>query len=58
MSAQRNLVFDVGIFDGVDIVHYLAKGFKVVGTDAGPRLVEKAKSRFKAQIQKNQTSTA
>jgi FkbM family methyltransferase len=44
------LVFDIGMFDGLDTAYYLARGFRVVAVEANPSLVELANQRFHGEI--------
>mgnify|MGYP001765380740 CR=1 FL=1 len=39
-EVHRDLIFDLGVNHGEDTEFYLAKGFRVVGVEADPRLVE------------------
>lgn len=43
---MSELVFDVGMSNGVDTSYYLARGYKVVAIDADPKIVEEARDRF------------
>ncbi len=47
---QQNLIYDVGMHKGEDTVFYLKKGFKVVGFEADPTLVELCKDKFSSEI--------
>ncbi|MEJ1157563.1 FkbM family methyltransferase [Prosthecomicrobium sp. N25] len=47
----RDLIFDVGMYDGSDTDYYLRKGFRVVAIEADQHLVEKAEARFRGEIQ-------
>lgn len=48
------LIYDIGVHDGHDSEFYLKKGFKVVGVEANPKLVQKLKVKFKDYIESNQ----
>jgi FkbM family methyltransferase len=50
MEARSDLIYDVGLFDGVDTAYYLFRGYNVVAIDANPLMIEKAKSRFPEEI--------
>jgi FkbM family methyltransferase len=50
MAPVANLIFDVGLHLGEDTDFYLRKGFSVVGFEAAPDLVTKAKVRFQDAI--------
>jgi FkbM family methyltransferase len=41
-----DLIYDVGLHNGEDAAFYLRKGFRVVGIDANPELIEHARQRF------------
>lgn len=45
-----DLVFDVGMHRGEDTAHYLERGFRVVGVEANPELVDVVKDRFAEAI--------
>lgn len=47
---MSELIFDVGMWNGEDTEYYLARGFKVVAIDADPKVIEKAKIRFKTAL--------
>jgi FkbM family methyltransferase len=49
-DAGRQLVFDIGMNNGDDSAHYLAKGHAVVAVEANPELVEQARIRFRKEI--------
>jgi FkbM family methyltransferase len=53
---QTDLVIDAGMNNGDDTDFYLAKGFRVVGVEANPLLVEGVKQRFAPQIAANRLS--
>lgn len=42
----RDLVFDVGLHRGEDTEYYLALGYRVVGFEANPELIEACRARF------------
>jgi len=46
----KNLIYDVGMNNGDDTAHYLARGFRVVAIEADPLLVEQASRRFEREI--------
>lgn len=48
------LIFDVGMHKGEDSYFYLKKGFKVVGFEANPELVELCKKRFTEELKTGQ----
>jgi FkbM family methyltransferase len=48
------LIFDIGFHKGEDIGYYLHLGYNVVGVDADPRMVERAKETFAAQFASGQ----
>lgn len=45
-----DLVFDIGLHLGEDSEYYLRKGFRVVGFEANPALVQEARARFDHEI--------
>ena len=47
-------VFDVGMNNGDDSAYYLSKGFTVVAVEANPILVQRAHTRFQAEIASRQ----
>ena len=47
---QPNLIYDVGVNDGSDTAFYLSRGFRVVGIECSPVMVERLRERFKAEI--------
>ncbi|HXU20465.1 MAG TPA: FkbM family methyltransferase [Verrucomicrobiae bacterium] len=51
MTRHPDLIYDVGLFDGGDSAYYLARGYRVVAIDANPSMVERARSRFKADVE-------
>src|SRR5215204_2189051 len=50
----NNLVYDVGMNDGTDSLHYLQKGYKVVAIEADPTLVEKVKTDLRKYVDDKQ----
>jgi FkbM family methyltransferase len=44
------LVIDVGLMDGEDSAYYLKCGYRVVGVDADPLVIERCTSRFAREI--------
>ena len=47
MTMVKNLVYDVGMNDGSDTLHYLKKGYKVVAIEADPTLVDSVRMKLK-----------
>lgn len=47
---QRDLIFDLGMFEGQDARFYLSKGFRVVSLEANPALCELNAKTFAAEI--------
>ena len=47
---DERVIIDVGMHNGTDTDFYLKKGFRVIAVEANPRLVEKARDRFAAEI--------
>jgi FkbM family methyltransferase len=54
LGANQNLIYDVGMHRGEDTDYYLRKGYKVIGFEANPRLVEYCKTRFENAIKTGQ----
>lgn len=48
---EKDLIYDVGLHDGNDTAYYLSKGYRVVGIEADPSLVERARLRFSKEIE-------
>ncbi len=49
-NAQPDLIYDVGVCNGDDSAYYLHKGYRVVGIEASPLLLEPLRRRFGAAI--------
>ena len=47
---QRDLIFDLGMYEGQDSKFYLAKGFRVVALEANPELCRRNSETFSKQI--------
>jgi FkbM family methyltransferase len=47
---QQDLIYDLGMHEGLDTEFYLAKGFRVVAVEANPELAEAARRKFAAAI--------
>lgn len=43
---KRDLIYDVGVNDGSDTEYYLSRGYRVVGVEANPVLVQSLKQKF------------
>lgn len=50
---KKQLIYDIGMHIGKDTDFYLKKGFNVVAVEANPILIEKAKIKFKKEIEEN-----
>ena len=50
-ESHRDLIYDVGLFDGADTAYYLFRGYNVVAIDANPLMIEKSKVRFAREIE-------
>lgn len=46
----RDLVFDVGLYNGDDTAYYLYRGFRVVAVEANPYYASRARQRFAPEI--------
>lgn len=51
MDLRTDLIVDLGMHLGEDTDFYLKKGFRVVGVEANPTLIEHCKNRFKEAIE-------
>jgi FkbM family methyltransferase len=49
-QVHRDLVMDVGMYDGSDTAYYLEKGYRVIAVEAHPDAVARAGQRFSAEI--------
>ncbi len=47
---KKNLIFDIGMHNGNDTLHYLKSGFTVLAIEANPLLVENARKKFSKYI--------
>jgi FkbM family methyltransferase len=54
MTMVKNLVYDVGMNDGSDTLHYLEKGFRVVAIEADPTLVDSVRMKLKKYVDEKQ----
>ena len=45
-----DLIYDVGVNDGSDTAFYLSRGFRVVGIECNPVMVEELRGRFAREI--------
>ncbi len=50
VAIQKDLVYDVGFFDGLDTAYYLRSGYRVVAVDASPDAVRAAAQTFEPAI--------
>lgn len=48
--SNADIIYDIGLHEGQDTEFYLKKGFKVIGVDANPLMINKAKTKFKNSI--------
>ena len=51
-QAHKDLVYDIGMHKGEDADYYLKKGFRVIGFEADPDLIEYCKNRFLGAIER------
>ena len=54
MVPSRDLIFDLGLFDGEDTAFYLGKGFRVVAVEAQPDFCRAGRARFSRELQSGQ----
>ncbi len=47
---QKDLIYDIGIHNGDDTAYYLSRGYRVIGVDANPTMIESAYSRFSEEV--------
>jgi FkbM family methyltransferase len=47
---ERDLVFDIGAYQGEDTAYYLRRGFRVVAVEANPESADACRQRFHAEI--------
>ncbi len=50
LTQCSDLIYDVGLHRGTDSAFYLRKGFRVVGIEASPGLVDLAREQFREEI--------
>ncbi|WP_160331198.1 FkbM family methyltransferase [Bradyrhizobium macuxiense] len=48
--ATNDLIYDVGVNDGVDSAYYLSRGYRVLGIEASPVLAAKLREKFEPDI--------
>ena len=51
---QADLIYDVGLHKGEDTAFYLKRGFKVIGIEANPDLVQHCQTRFRHELASGQ----
>jgi FkbM family methyltransferase len=47
---ESDLIYDIGMNNGDDCEYYLAKGYRVIGIEAEPKLCAQAMQRFSSEI--------
>ncbi len=50
VSKHADLIYDVGMHNGDDTAYYLARGFRVLGIEADPKLADECRMRFAADV--------
>lgn len=50
----KDLIYDVGMYDGSDTAYYLHRGYRVVAIEANPQLVDAARLRFVESLNSGQ----
>lgn len=53
-AVNQNLIYDIGVNSGEDTRFYLDKGFKVIGVEASPVIVEQLKIDFAKELASGQ----
>jgi FkbM family methyltransferase len=48
---ENDLIYDLGLHKGEDAAYYLAKGYRVIGFEANPRLAQHCRDRFAGEIE-------
>ena len=51
---RADLIYDVGLHKGEDAEFYLKMGFKVIGIEAHPDLVQHCRTRFRHELARGQ----
>lgn len=51
---EKNLIFDIGFYNGDSSKHFLQQGCNVVGVDCNPFAIRLSKKLYKEYIEKNQ----
>ena len=49
-AMDRDLIYDVGVHNGNDTAYYLHCGYRVIGIEANPSLIEALNERFAGEI--------
>jgi FkbM family methyltransferase len=47
---QRDLIYDLGMFEGQDAAFYMSKGFRVISLEANPELCERNSQKYAREI--------
>jgi len=48
--SKTDLIYDVGMHNGDDTAYYLHRGYRVIGIEANPALVDDIRRRFRSEI--------
>jgi FkbM family methyltransferase len=54
LQLRRDLVFDIGVYNGDDTAYYLFKGYHVLAIEADPSLMAGLQARFAAELARGQ----
>jgi len=54
LHRDPRLIYDVGMYDGLDTRYYLDSGYKVLAVEANPELVARAHQHFGKEIRAGQ----
>jgi len=47
---QKDLIYDIGMFDGADSGYYLSRGYRVVGVEANPTTAAEIREKYRNEI--------
>ena len=50
MDRHADTIVDIGLYDGFDTQFYLSLGYKVIGVDADPMVIERCHQQMNAEV--------